>query len=107
MSKKLDTGNLPSHRCNKKQKVDSSTPSTTLIVVLDPATPLAKPTIFKVEDSLPHPGVNPSKPSLMGPPNICPMTLLRSKGLAWDKFKQEVTDKDIAICYDMSLKEFE
>ena len=35
------------------------------------------------------------------------MTLLRSEGLAWNKFKQAETNKDIAICYDMFVKEFE
>ena len=48
----------------------------------------------------------PSNPST-GPPNSSLMTLLVSKGLGWDRFKQAVMDNDIAICYDMSVKEFE
>ena len=107
MSKKLDTGNLPSRRGNKKQKVDSSTLSTTPVVVLDPATPVAKTMIFKVKDSLPHPGADSSNPSPVGPLDNGPMILLRSEGLAWDRFKKVVTDKDIAIYYDMFVKEFE
>ena len=107
MSKKLDTGNLPSCRGNKKQKVDSSTSSITPVMLLDLANLAANPTISKVEDSLPHLGANPSKPSPTGPLNSGLITLLRSKGLAWDRFKQAMIDKDIAIFYDISVKEFE
>ena len=42
-----------------------------------------------------------------GPPNSGLITLLRSENLVWDRFKQDVSDKDITICYDMSVKEFE
>ena len=91
MSKKLDTGNLPSRRGNKKQKVDSSTLSTTPVVVLDPATPVAKTTIFKVKDFLPHPSADSSNPSPVGPLDNGLMILLRSEGLAWDRFKKVVT----------------
>ena len=35
------------------------------------------------------------------------MTLLENEDLAWEKFQQVVNDEDIAVCYDMSLKEFE
>jgi len=35
------------------------------------------------------------------------MTLLRSEGLAWERFQQVVPEEDVAICYDMSVKEFE
>ena len=107
MSKKLDIGNLPSSQGNKKQKVDFSTPFTTPIVVLDLAASVAKPTISKGKGSLSHPDVDSAKPSPTRPPDSGPMTFLRSEGLPWDKFKQVVTDKDIAICYDMSVKEFE
>ena len=107
VSKKLDIGNLPSSQGNKKQKVDFSTPFTTPIVVLDLAASVAKPTISKGKGSLSHPDVDSAKPSPTRPPDSGPMTFLRSEGLPWDKFKQVVTDKDIAICYDMSVKEFE
>lgn len=36
-----------------------------------------------------------------------PLTLLRSKSLAWDRFQQAVTDKEVTICYYMFVKEFE
>ena len=35
------------------------------------------------------------------------MTLLRSEGFAWERFQQVVSDEDVAICSDMSVKEFE
>ena len=104
VSKRLDTSNLPNYRGKKKQKVDSSTPSTTPIMVLNHATPVAKP---KVDASPTHLDVDPSKPPSIGPPDNGPMTLLRSEGLAWDRFKQAVIDKDITICYNMFVKKFE
>lgn len=35
------------------------------------------------------------------------MNLLENEGLAWERLQQVVTDEDVAICYDMSVKEFE
>ena len=35
------------------------------------------------------------------------MNLLENEDLAWERFKKVVTDEDVAVCYDMSLKEFE
>ena len=35
------------------------------------------------------------------------MTLLRSEGFAWERFQQVVSDEDVTICSDMSVKEFE
>lgn len=61
-------------------------------MVLDHAAPVAKPKV----DASP---VSPSDSGLL--------TILRSKGLAWERFKQAVANKDIAICYGMSVKEFE
>lgn len=40
-------------------------------------------------------------------PEDSPLTLLRSETLAWNRFKQVVKDKDVNICYDMFVKEFE
>lgn len=34
-------------------------------------------------------------------------TLLRSKALAWNKFKTVLKEDDVMACYDMSVKEFE
>ena len=70
-------------------------------MVLDHAAPVTKP---KVDAFLTRPNADPSKPPLVGPPDSGLITLLRSEGLAWDKFKQAVTDKDITICYNMSVE---
>ena len=98
VSKRMDTGNLPSPRGNKKQKVDLPTKSIAVVVLNYPA-PVTK---SRADTSSTRPSVNASKPS-----RIAPMTLLESEDLGWEKFNQAVTDKDIAICYDMSMKEFE
>ncbi|XP_030939137.1 uncharacterized protein LOC115963993 isoform X2 [Quercus lobata] len=108
VSKKLDIGNLPSRQGNKKQKVDSSMPSTTLVVVLNPAAPIAKSMVPKIDASLTHPDAKPSNPSLKAPlSDDGPLTVLRSENLAWNSFKQVVRNEDVSICYDMSIKEFE
>ena len=35
------------------------------------------------------------------------MNLLENEDLAWERFQKAITDKDVAVCYNMSLKEFE
>ena len=45
--------------------------------------------------------------TLSKPPSGSPMTLLRSEGLAWERFQQVVSEEDVAICYNMFVKEFE
>ena len=35
------------------------------------------------------------------------MNLIENEDLAWECFEKAVFDKDIAACYDISLKEFE
>ena len=68
-------------------------------MVLDHPAPTTK---SRADTSLAHPSVNTSKPS-----NAGPMTLLESEDLAWEKFNQAVTNEDVAVCYNMSMKEFE
>ena len=70
----MDTGNLPSHRGNKKHKVDPSMMSIPFVVVLDHPAPAAK---SKDGTSPTRLSVNTSKPS-----NTSPMTLLESEDLA-------------------------
>lgn len=86
MSKKLDTSKLPSHRGNKRLKVDSLTPSTTPVVVLDPTAPTASAqplVVSKVDACLPPFVAKPSNSSPKAPhPEDSPMTLLRSENLA-------------------------
>ena len=112
MSKMIDTGNLPSCQGQKRHKVDLSIPSKTPVIELDPAilpaTPIASFVAPKANIPTPFPDIGP----LSIPPSTAllegsPLTLLKSKTLAWNKLKQVVKDKDVNICYDMSVKEFE
>ena len=87
MSNKVDTGNLPSRRGNKRPKIDSSTLSKTLVVMLDPTGPLAAsvqpPVAFKVDTPFPRPDTELSSSSPKAPPpEDGLMTLLRSESLA-------------------------
>lgn len=83
-------------------------PSTTPIVVFNPATPTAKLMVPKIDASLTRPDAKPSNPFLKTPlSDDGPLTFLRSENLAWNRFKQVVRNEDISICYDMSIKEFE
>lgn len=66
VSKRLDMGNLPSRRGNKKQKVDPLTMSIPYVVVLDYIALVAK---SRADTSPTHLDANPSKPSAVGPPN--------------------------------------
>lgn len=108
LSKTVDMGSPPSRRGIKKPRHNSSKfgvvetslfispaiakqPSTVQILDVDPSNPL---------------DATPAK-TPTSPPDNDLMTLLRNEGLAWDRFKQAVSDKDIAICYDMYVKEFE
>ena len=34
-------------------------------------------------------------------------TFIENEDLAWERFEKVVTNKDVAACYDMSLKDFE
>ena len=35
------------------------------------------------------------------------MNFLENEDLAWERFEKAMTGEDVAVCYDMSLKEFE
>ena len=50
---------------------------------------------------------NPPEATSSKPLSGSPMTFLRSEGLAWKRFQQAVYEEDVAIYYDMSVKEFE
>nr|POE60855.1 hypothetical protein CFP56_39864 [Quercus suber] len=89
ISKHLDLENLPSRRGKKPTKVydiDSSTP--------------VESTLSKTPPSRTVP--TSSQPSQRALSNI-----IENEDLAWERFKNAVTDEDINICYDMSLKDFE
>ena len=104
----IDMGSLPSRQGNKKPRHGLSKSGVIETGPLIPLTNVKQPFMVQIldVDSSNPPGVNPSKRPI-GPLDSGPKTLLRSEGLAWDRFKQAVSDKDVAICCDMSVKEFE
>ena len=105
MSKNLDLGNLPSRR-GKKAKQGSSKAR-----VVKPSLPTSQPSIqiFDVDSSVPA-EITPSKTTALAsshPSQRIPMNLIENEDLAQEHFEKPVSDKDIATCYDMSLKDFE
>ena len=64
--------------------------------------------IFDVNLSTPV-DVTPSKtaPALSQPSQRIPMNIIENEDLAWGRFGKAVSDEDITVCYDMSLKDFE
>ena len=111
VSRTIDTRNFPSRWGNKKPKLGSFTLSKCLIIEVDPSVPLAITTQPSMTPKVITPSIPDASPSLnpstVAPPKSYPLTLLRSESLAQDRFQQPVTDKDVTICYDMSMKEFE
>ena len=80
--------NLPPPQSSIKiYDVDSSTPTETM----PSKTPPSKTTVLAT-----------SQPSAHIPTNI-----IENENLAWEHFQKVVTDDDINVCYDMSLKDFE
>ena len=108
LSKNLDLENLPSRRGKKtrhgsSQVVKPNRPSShqpaqvfdvdssTLVETISSQTPPSKMTVS-----------TSSQPSQKVSSNI-----IENEDLAWERFKNAVTDEDINTCYDMSLKDFE
>ena len=103
LSRTFDTRSLPNRRGSKNPKHGSSKLP---VVETNPSIPS---TVYKQLSMVktPPPNASPSLSSVDAPPKSSPLTLLRSEGLAQDRFQQEVTDKDISIYYKMSMMEFE
>ena len=88
MSSQTTRPNLPPPQPSIKiYDVDSSTPTETT----PSKTPPSKTTVPAT-----------SQPSAHVPTNI-----IENENLAWKHFQKVVTDEDINVCYDMSLKDFE
>ena len=107
VSKTLDTRNLPSNQGNKKPKLESFTPSKSFVVKTNPFIPLATSNqpLTPPKANTPLPNASPSlNPFTAASPKSHPLNLLRSEGLAQDRFQH--VDNDVNICYDMSVKEF-
>ena len=65
--------------------------------------------IHDLDSSVPV-GATPSKPEVTTssrPSRRIPMNLLENEDIAWERFQKAVTNEDVVVCYDMSLKEFE
>ena len=46
-------------------------------------------------------------PATSQPSPRVPLNIIGNESLAWERFQKAVTDEDINVCYDMSLKDFE
>ena len=44
---------------------------------------------------------------LSQPPPRVPTNIVENEDLAWERFGKAVKDKDVNVCHDMSLKDFE
>ena len=88
MSSQTTKPNLPPPQSSIKiYDVDSSTPTET--------TPSKTP---------------PSKtivPATSQPFAHVPTNIIKNESLAWERFQKAITDEDINVCYNMSLKDFE
>ena len=105
--KNLDIGNLPSRRGKKAKHVSSQTTKPNL----PPLQPSIK--IYDVDSSTPT-ETTPSKtppsktvPTTSQPSTHVPTNIIENENLAWERFQKAVTNEDINVCYDMSLKDFE
>ena len=72
--------------------VDSSTPTET--------------TPSKTPPSKTHPSKT-TAPGTSQPSALVPTNIIENENLAWECFQKAVTNEDINVCYNMSLKDFE
>ena len=105
LSKKLDIGNLPSRRGKKAKHVSSQTTKPNL----PPPQPSIK--IYDVDSSTPTettssktPLSKTTVPATSQPSTQVPMNIIENENLAWERFQKAITDEDINVCYDMSLR---
>ena len=108
LSKNLDIGNLPSRQGKKAKHVSSQTAKPNL----PPPQPSIK--IYDVDSSTPTettlsktPPSKTTVPATSQPSTHVPTNIIENENLAWERFQKAVTDEDINVCYDMSLKDFE
>ena len=101
LSKTIDMDSLPSCRGHKKAKHGLSKFKVIKAGSFVPPAPAKQPSMQILDKEPSNPEVTPSKP-----PSGSLMTLLSSESLSWERFQQGVSEKDVAIGYDMSVKEF-
>lgn len=103
VSKIINIGSIPSRRGHKKANHGLSKLEVVKFGSVVPPGPSKQMFVQILDlDSSNPPEVTPSKPS-----SDILMTLLKSEGLDWERFQQAITNEDVAIYYDMSVKEFE
>ena len=102
LSKMIDIGSLPSRQGHKKAKYKSSKFGVVKLGLVVPPAPAKLPSVQILDEELSNPEVTPSKTS-----KSAPMNLLENEDLAWERYQQAMTKEDVAVCYDMFVKEFE
>ena len=108
LSLRVDLGNLPSRRREKKVKHKSSKPKD----VQSTPIPIHESKDVQILDSKPKdsPMQAPSTikaPSSSQPSHQVPQHLIGNKDLAWERFGMAVTDANVTAYYNISLKDFE
>ena len=110
ISSRVDLGDLPS-RCGREKKHKSAKPQD---VKSPPPVPnQGFPVQILTLDSKPKDP--PSKkvlsivhaPTSSLPSKEVPQHLMGNEDLAWERFTTAVTNVDVSVCYNMSLKDFE
>ena len=84
--------------------------------MIKPTLPSSQPPVqvFDVDSSIPvettpskaHLSKSTAPSSSQLPPRI-PTNIIENEDLAWERFEKAVSNEDITVCYDMSLKDFE
>ena len=108
--KMIDLGNLPSRQGNKKAKHRSSKPGVVKFgSIIPPTSQQPSIQIHDVDSFVPARVTSPKLVVTISsqPSRRIPMNLLENEDLAWERFQKAVTDEDVAVCYDMSLREYE
>ena len=105
----VDLRNLPSRRKDKKPKHKSSKPKD---VESTPLVSISKLVDIQILDD-PEPKDSPVHISSITkarssslPSQQVPQNLIGNEDLAWKRFGTVVTDADMVVCYNMSLKDF-
>ena len=104
-SKAIDLENLPS--CCKEKRVKHRLSKPGL-----PILPTSQQLSIQIQDlDQSKLDIIPSSktivPTSSQPSQRVPLNLIEKEDLAWERFEKVMTDENVAVCYDMSLIEFE
>ena len=109
LSKAIGLENLPS--CRKEKRAKHKLSKTSVVKPSLPTPTFQQPSIqiHDVDSSEPVRIAlsMTTVPTSSQPPQRAFMNLIENEDLAWERFEKAVTDEDVTVCYDMSLKEFE